>query len=169
MRIVHLLVVTAVLLSAACQTVTVKVPGTLDMRSDGAGAPAAPGWKPLDAKMARTGFDAIIWGEGVTRSGPHVTVKDRRYWALRLVPIANESATEEIAAAIGDNGALKKVQIGDGYDLYSLGIALGGSIITSFVGLSWIYAIVMPPWNATFEGDRISTGASSPPDATLTP
>jgi hypothetical protein len=167
MRIVHLLVVTAVLLSAGCQTVTVKVPGTLDMRSDGAGAPAASGGKPLDAKMARTGFDAIIWGDGVSVSGPHVTVKDRRYWALRLVPIANESATEEIAAAVGDNGAVKKVKIGDGYDLYSFGIRYVGRLVTSVVLLSWAYELFMPPWTATFEGDRISTGASSAPDDTV--
>ena len=119
--------------------------------------------------MARTGFDAIIWGDGVSVSGPHVTVKDRRYWALRLVPIANESATEEIAAAVGDNGAVKKVKIGDGYDLYSFGIHYVGRLVTSVVFLSWAYELFMPPWTATFEGDRISTGASSAPDATITP
>lgn len=157
-----LLVVVALSTTTACSHITTKVPGTLDMRTDGAEATLDTTAPQYGRDVARTGFDAILSGDGVQQSGAHVTVVDRKLWALRYFPIMNESATEEIQAAMG-KGALRKVKIGETDSVIDIGILYGGAFITSFVGLSGIYGLFMPPTTVTFEGDRIAGPGSSTP------
>lgn len=155
-----LLVVAAMASTTACTHITTKVPGTLDMRSDGAEAAPDTSVAQYGKDISRSGFDAILSGDGVQQSGSHVTVADRKLWALRYFPIMNESATEEIQAAMG-TGALRKVKIGETETIIDVAIAYGGSLVTSVVGLSGIYALFMPPTTVTFEGDRIGASAAA--------
>lgn len=132
MRIPSLYALAAVSLFAAtgCSHITTKVPGVLDMRSDGGLAPV-----DKDKKSAeRSGFDAIMNGEGV-KGGSDVQVVDRKYWILDLFPVLNESATEEIGAAMGSDGALRNVRIGEQYSFanFGVGFCCGGVPILNCV------------------------------------
>lgn len=168
-RFVSSLIVLGSLASTtACMHITTKVPGTLDMRSDGAEASADTSVVQYGKDVSRTGFDAIVSGDGVQQSGSHVTIADRKLWALAYFPIMNESATEEIQAALG-KGALRKVKVGQTYSVIDVAILYGGSLVTGFVGLSGIYALFMPPVTATFEGDRIGASAAAAAAASPSP
>ncbi len=149
-----LLACTALALAGAgCNHITTRVPGVLDLRSDGSGAPAES--QPAKAE-SRTGFDAILWGDGVQGSGS-VTVVDRKYWLIKgLFPIANESATEEIAAATGD-GALRNVHIGELYSGWDFGISVIVGIIPV---VDFIAPCVMPPLDVTFSGTRVKVAGT---------
>ena len=163
-----LLVVAAMASTTACTHITTKVPGTLDMRSDGAEAAPDTSVTQYGKDTSRSGFDGIVSGDGVQQSGSHVTVVDRKLWALSYFPIMNESATEEIQAAMG-TGALRKVKIGETESIIDFAIYYGGSFVTSFVGLSGFYALVMPPKTVTFEGERIGVSAAAAAAATPSP
>lgn len=88
-------------------TVTSKMPGVLDLRSDGADAPVRS--EPLPPSATRTGFDAFAFGEGV-KGGADVVIEDRSHFALSLIPIGNESSTGEWQAALGGQ-ALRNVAV----------------------------------------------------------
>lgn len=119
-RLAPLLAVLA--FGVGCNHITTKVPGVLDLRSDGSDA-AVDSTAPKEAP--RAGFDGLLWGDGVQGSG-QVTVVDRKYWLLNLLAMGNESATEEINAAMGDGG-LKGVTIGEQYTLGDFGIGFCAS------------------------------------------
>jgi hypothetical protein len=154
-----LLVVVALATTTACTHITTKVPGTLDMRSDGAEATPDTTVVQYGRDVARTGFDGLLTGEGVQQTGAHVTIADRKLWALHYFPIMNESATEEIQAALG-TGALRKVKIGETESIIDLAVTYGGGAVTSIVALSGIYALFMPPTTVTFEGDRVAVAGA---------
>jgi hypothetical protein len=133
-----------------CNHVTTRVPGILDMRTEGGDAPTAP------AKVtSRSGFDSILWGDGVKSAGSQVSIEDRKYWIIRLINIANESATEEINEALGPKGVARKVSVGDTYTLMDFAVGLCGSIIP-------LAGFALPPFTATFEGTLIQAGGGSP-------
>jgi hypothetical protein len=163
-----LLLVAAMASTTGCLHITTKMPGTLDMRSDGADVAPDPSTAQYGKDVSRTGIDAILSGDGVQQSGAHVTVVDRKLWALRYFPIMNPSATEEMQAALG-TGALRNVKIGETRSVIDVVIDLGGNAVTSFVGLSPLYSLVMPPITVTFEGDRIGASAAAAAAAAPSP
>jgi hypothetical protein len=136
-------------LAGGCSHVTTKVPGVLDLRSDGALAPL----EKEPPKGQRDGFDAILHGDGVTGTS-EVKVVDRKYWILNLVPVVNDSATEEIGQAMGREGALRNVRIGEQYTFFNFAVAYCCSVVPI------VNCIVMPtpvgsPRDFYFWGARI--------------
>jgi hypothetical protein len=162
---------------AGCHHITTRVPGTLDMRSDGAGAtPGKTDPKKVPADIARTGFDSILWGDGVAaNSGATIDVSDRKYWAIGLISIANESETEELNAVLA-NGGVRKVVIGEkesGTDVL-IGFVPYALQLIPFVGnlAGAVAAIVTPPRTTTLTGELISgygTAAPAAAASTTTP
>src|SRR5688572_29461011 len=137
-----------VAVSTGCRHVTTKVPGVLDLRSDGSSAELAKDAPKTSPQLTRTGLDSIIYGDGVAVAGSDITIVDRKYWVLGLIGVLNESATEEISAALGD-GAMKNVKVGDTYSPTNILIRIVGPAIP-VVGqvLGWI----VPPYDVTFSG-----------------
>ncbi|MBI1948937.1 MAG: hypothetical protein HYS27_24835 [Deltaproteobacteria bacterium] len=104
-RAVALLV--ALASSPACQHYQTDLPGTLDLRSDGAEAPLET--RPLPKEAAREGLESWMKGAG-TAGATTVIAEDRAFWALRLFPLG-DGANEEIAAALGKDGALRALTL----------------------------------------------------------
>ena len=125
MRAIHLVTATALcLVGAGCNHMTTRVPGVLDLRSDGSDVPVDN--SPPKAE-SRSGFDSLLWGDGAQGAG-QTTVVDRKYWIIGLIGIGNESATEEINAAVG-NGAFRNVTIGEEYTFGDMAVGFCGSFI----------------------------------------
>lgn len=141
---------------AGCSTVTSKIPGVLDLRSDGADAPLNSGELP----PARSGFDGLLWGEGV-KGGADVLIEDRSHFLLNLMPIANESSTDEWRTAMGDQ-ALRNVAITEQESLLAgvIGIA---KTCTGVLG------IIQGTWDFRARGTRILASGTSTRDQSIPP
>lgn len=97
----------ATCLSSGCYTRVIRVPGVVDLRSDGGGLEtAAP-----DDVNTRTGVDAILSGEGPRHVNGRIVIEEREAWALGAFPVWNESATEELEVALNRGGVLCDVVI----------------------------------------------------------
>ena len=152
----------ALVSGAGCLHITTKVPGVLDMRSDASEVPAET--KP--ATGGRDGFSSILWGDG-TQGTSNVTIQDRKYWVIGLIPVFNDSATEEIQAAVGD-GVLRNVVIGEQFTLLDMGLTYCAEPVISVctLGLGGILGLVLPPFDFKMTGTRgkaVSAGAEEPP------
>lgn len=159
--IAQLLVLAALGFSSGCHHLTTKVPGVLDMRTDGSAATAAPR-KPGGE---RTGIEGIFWGEGVTGTS-ELKVIDRKYWLCAFLPVLNESATEEITVALGPNGAMRNCKIGEQHTVmdWLIGFAVRALPVINAAG------IIMPPHEFHFWGTPIQVGTAAVPlPATDTP
>jgi hypothetical protein len=154
----RLLTLLAIVFATGCNHIDTKVPGVLDLRSDASDAPVDT---TAPRAEARSGTDAFIWGDGAIQSGTQVTITDRKWWLLKgLVPISNESATEEIAAAVGDS-ALRNVKLGESLSWMDVAVSIVPAGVP-FVGTTIEYA-VMPPMDVTMTGQHVRTPAAPPP------
>lgn len=90
-----------------CYHYQTDLPGTLDLRSDGAEAPLET--RPLPPAAARDGLEAWMKGAG-TSGATTVIAEDRAYWALRLFALG-DGAKDEIDAALGQRGALRALTL----------------------------------------------------------
>jgi hypothetical protein len=125
MRVASGLLCAALAISAGCRHVTNDIPGVLDMRTDGSGAPANTAVSP---SAARTGFDALMQGNGVTGTSD-ITIEDRTHFVLSYVPILNDrGSTPEWNTALGD-GALTNIVIKDQYALITWGVSFLKNLI----------------------------------------
>lgn len=158
MRAIALSLATA-LVASGCLHITTKVPGVLDLRSDAAEAPANP--KPPTG--GRDGFDSILKGDGV-QGKDNVTIDDRKFWVIGLIPLRDDGGPELINAAIGD-GALRNVTIGEQFTLLdSLGYGIATDVISVCTfGLGGILGAVMPPWDFKMTAVRCKAGSAEPP------
>lgn len=138
-------------------SVTSKVPGVLDLRSDGADAPVNTG--PLDAKATRSGFDGFAFGEGV-KGGADILIEDRSHLLLNIVTIGNESSTEEWQAALGGQ-AMRNVTITEQESLMSWVVSMAKSC-------TGVLGIIQGTWDFRARGTRILIGASTR-DESITP
>ena len=160
--IAPLLLLASLVGSAGCHHLTTKVPGVLDLRTDGSGAPAGT-HKAGDGE--RTGFDGLMYGEGVQGSSD-LTVTDRKYWACAFFPVLNESATEEITVALGPNGALKNCRIGEQYTVMNWLT----QVVVNVLPVVNVLNIIMPPHDFHFYGAPVQgASAAVPLPATDTP
>lgn len=160
--IAQLLVLAALGFSSGCHHLTTNVPGVLDMRTDGSAATAAPRKAGVGE---RTGFDGIMYGEGVQGTS-ELKVTDRKYWACSLVPVLNESATEEITTAVGPNGALRNVKIGEQFTFMNW---LTQAVVNVLPVVN-VLNIIMPPHDFHFWGTPIEAASAAVPlPATDTP
>jgi len=149
--------VAAVSLGAGCTTVTSKIPGVLDLRSDGADAPVNSAALP----PARSGFDGFAYGEGV-KGGADVVIEDRSHFVLNLVPIANEFSTDEWRTAIGDQ-ALRNVAITEQYTVMTWAVGFVKGLIPVVGGF------ITGTWDFRARGTRILASGSSVRDESIPP
>ena len=154
---------TALIAGNACHHLTTKVPGVLDMRTDGSGA--APATRKAGAGE-RTGFDGLMLGEGVTGTS-ELKVVDRKYWVCSFFPIINESATEEIQLAVGTE-ALRNCRIGQQFTIMNWATQL----VVSMLPVVNALGIIMPPNDFNFWGTPVKASADvalPPPDDAVAP
>lgn len=151
--------------SAGCAHYTAEVPGVLDLRSDGAGAPVD---KARAAGKKREGVDGFLKGQGAWRQGEAVVVEDRAQSVLLLSlvtgksPYFNESCRPELLAATGP-GALRDVQLGHGQTLYDYVIQFVGGTVVSFIPIPVLPGIFLGPssWTFTAQGTPVETPRSA--------
>ena len=102
--IVATLSVVAIVGATGCNHYRTPIPGVLDLRSDGSGAPVSSTKLATDAQ--RTGIDAWMKGDGTT-GDVEVKINDRAVWALRLVYLG-DGAQSEIASAMPASGTVRR-------------------------------------------------------------
>lgn len=151
------LALAALAAGSGCHHLTTKVPGVLDMRTDGSGAAPAP----KKAGGERTGIEGIFWGEGV-QGTTELKVTDRKYWLCAILPVLNESATEEITVALGPNGALRNCRIGEQSTFTDWLIGTGIRCIPILNSGS----IIMPPHDFFFYGTPVAGASAAVPRPT---
>ncbi len=144
---------------SGCLHVTSKVPGVLDLRSDGADAPINT--EPLPTGAARTGFDGFAYGAGVAGQSD-VQIEDRNHFVLALIPIANESSTEEWQMALGD-GHLRNVSMNEQYGVMTFFVAFVKGLVPVVGGF------IQGTWDVRAKGTRIAGGAAAVRDESLPP
>ncbi len=150
---------------SGCHHRTTVIPGVLDMRTDASGVPTNNAPLPASREV-RTGSEAIMLGSGVQGTST-VTIEDRTYWIVSLLPVGNTSATEEFATAMGKGGGLRDVKIGEVYGLLDWAIWAGVVIIPR----ANIFSLAMPPRDFLASGTRIAlpSAPATPPTPTPTP
>jgi len=142
------------LVVGGCYHHETALPGVLDLRSDGRHAPARE--EPLDDPyLAREGFSAVLEGDGVHTLGSGVVVEDRAHYVFRFIPVYNPSSTEEVAGALGQDGALRDVSVTEHITPTDVSMALVGSALP-LVGIA--LCALTPPLSTTVKGVRIHAG-----------
>jgi hypothetical protein len=156
--------IAAALLLGGCFHHETALPGVLDLRSDGRTAPARE--EPLDDPyLKREGFSALLEGDGVHTLGSGVVVEDRAHYLFRFIPIYNGSSTEEVASALGRDGALRDVSVVEGFTPLDITTATVGPAIPV---LGVALCALSPPMTTTVKGVRIHA-ARAPYARTLPP
>jgi hypothetical protein len=147
---------TATAVCAGCNHIDTKVPGVLDMRSDGAGLAVA---ESLQVRP-RDGLDSFVAGSGITDTAGTVSVDDRQHHVLSLFPVMNDNAAEEIRICT-ENAALRDVTIGDSHTGGDALWLLAGFVVNFVPVVGTIGYVVMDaglaPWTATFSGTRVES------------
>ena len=144
---------------SGCMHITSEVPGVLDLRSDGADTPVRGDALPA-TEASRSGIGGFFSGAG-TQGTSDVTIEDRNSLVaigpLVLMSVLNSSSTEEWRAAIGQEGALRNVTVGE---QMSLG-AIGATIVKATCLCPIVGGWVAPTIDFQGSGTRIGYGASS--------
>jgi hypothetical protein len=147
---------TAAAVCGGCNHIDTKVPGVLDMRSDGAGLAVA---EPPQVRT-REGVDWFMAGSGVTPTAGTVSVDDRQHYVLRIFPVLNDNAAEEIRICT-ENAALRDVTIGDGQTTGDVLWIFAGQALNLVPAVGSLGNLVMnvglAPWTATFSGTRVES------------
>lgn len=145
-------------LGSGCMHITSEVPGVLDLRSDGADTPVRGDALPA-TEASRSGIGGFFSGAG-TQGTSDVTIEDRNSLVaigpLVLMSVLNSSSTEEWRAAIGQDGALRNVTVGEEI---SLG-AIGAWIVKSTCLCPIVGGWVAPTIDFQGSGTRIGYGGS---------
>ncbi len=150
-------------LASGCFHHQAYLPGVIDMRTDGSGL-AAPGkLTTSDPRQTRSELEAVALGQGLTLAGADVSVDDRHFWVIGLIPVFNDSPTPEVEAALATAGAMTRLEVVEEVDALSV----VGSMIARF--LFPISAWVTPPWTFRLNARAAVTDAASPPDLRAPP
>ncbi len=159
------------LLVASCMHYQTEIPGVLDLRSDGSAAASAPVKNMPSGDVNRSGFNSIFSGDGLKTRDGKVTVEERHYWIIGLIPIFNTSARDELDAALG-NAVLRDVTLSYEEDIVDVATMLVPVLVNSipFVGqaLSIATGVFLPPMTFGLEARRVQgeAGTSSWPAVT---
>lgn len=150
---IPLLLVWMVASTTGCMTTRTTLPGTLDLRSDGAEAPIAQGNVPSSA--AREGFDSVTGGAGV-EGRTDVVLRSRQHYLLGLISVMGDGADDEWRAAVGDQ-AMRNVQLQEGMTGGDV-LVEAGKVLIPCVGcvtgwLQWT-------WSSGGRGTRIAAAAA---------
>jgi hypothetical protein len=170
MRAISILAVTALAL-CGCQHITTKVPGVLDLRSDATEVPA----NPKAPAGARDGLDSWIKGDGV-QGKDNITISDRKFWVIGLIPLRDDSGTELINQAMGD-GVLRNVTIGEQVtvmdsvgDYCFLGVAIPCTLgIGSLLSFVMYPTVGLSPMDFKMTAVRAKAASGEPPPPTPSP
>lgn len=146
--------VAVVALSSGCFHHQAYLPGVIDMRTDGSGLPPSPKLAPSDPRQTRNQLEGVALGQGLTVAGADVTVDDRHFWVVGLIPIFNDSPTPEVEAALATAGTMTRLEIVEEIDALSL----VGSMMARFVLPISVW--VTPPW--TFRLSARAAGSDAP-------
>jgi hypothetical protein len=156
--------------SSGCMHISSEVPGVLDLRSDGADAPVKADALPSN-DASRSGFGAFFSGAGAQGSSD-VTIEDRNTLVavgpLILMSVVNSSSTEEWRAALGNDGALRNVTLGEQISIGAFGATLVKGICLCPVIGGW----VAPTIDFKASGTRIgqtASGAASERETSIPP
>ncbi len=142
-----LLVLCAAASSTGCYRYVTRLPGVVDLRTDGEGAERATEVR-IDPDTRREGIAALALGGGAELRAGHVSVEERHYWFLGAIPILNTSARDEVAAAVGASGALRRVTIGEEMSAFDAFMAVVGRLLP-------LAQYVLPSYTFSFSGDAV--------------
>lgn len=148
---------------------TSKLPGVLDLRSDGSGAAPQNDAVKTSPEVTRDGLGGWMSGEGLKVAGDKVSIEDRQWHILGLFPAFNDMGAAEYAA-LPKGMAMRGVKVGDaiGTTDVILQIVIGAIPCVSC-------ANVAPRMTVSVSGARVQGGggaaieAAPPPDATPPP
>ncbi len=164
----NLIALVVMSVSAGCYHYTADIPGVLDTRSDGSTAePSPPALE--DPKLTRAGLGAVISGAGVHAEGAQLSVEDRHFFAgvTLLAPgvflLSNESAKEELEAALGDD-ALREVRVGHRYAPFDILLSAATYIVPCV-------PLLLAPQAYTFtaSGERVAAAGQPPTNRPVAP
>lgn len=163
--------VLAAVLSTACLHTNTKLPGVLDLRSDGSGAqPATDQLKPSE-ETSRAGFGSFISGEGLQQKGADITIEDRQWFLLGLIHIVNDQGDAEYKALPKDT-VLRNVKVGDALTGTDILVEIVPSVVLSALIITYPLAVIynwFPHFTINVSGTRISGaggGGTEPPPPT---
>ena len=162
-------VLPALLLSfglSACFPYHSRIPGVLDMRSDGMAAAPAP--LPEESKAEkveggpRDGVQGFFLGSGMQSFGSRIVIEDRTYWLLWIFPMFNKSVVDEVNNA-SRGQALRQVQLQQEYAVNDVIIVFGAQLLNMVpvVGnvASLVAAVLTPSQTISLRGVRVDGGA----------
>ncbi len=137
---------------------TSKLPGVLDLRSDGSGAAPANDAVKTTPEVTRDGIGGWLTGEGLKIAGDKVVIEDRQWHIIGLFPAFNDMGAGEYAA-LPKGTAMRGVKVGDGLVGTDVILALAPSLVSwipivNFVGL----INLAPRMTLNVSGTRIQSG-----------
>ena len=181
MKHIAIPLVLAVALGSGCLHTNTKLPGVLDLRSDGSdAATVTTALEKPDAEITRTGFGAIMWGDGLQVTGDKLALQDRQWHAIGLIPVFNDQLEAEYKA-MPQGTALRGVVIGDQLSLVDIALEIVPTVVFSALVITSPLNIVvaaLPHMTINVSGTRIASsggggggGAEPPPptDSTAAP
>ncbi len=133
--------------SVGCNRHAMRLPGVVDMRTDGTGA--EPGKVDLTtvSQHVRPEFSGLMEGEGIGVRGPEITVEDRAYWLIRVIPVYNNSIDEELQGMLeASGGGVRNLHLGEEFMFIDWALSVVAQFI--FPLTAW----VLPPFTAQVSG-----------------
>jgi hypothetical protein len=161
-----LLVLSALALASAsgCFRYQTRIPGVIDLRSEGAGLSGEPAKNAENPDVTRDAATAILAGDGLKATGTRVAIEDRTFWVLGLIPIYNPSMHEELSAALGHGHGLRHLKIKEQVGIMDVGITLLVRLCVGAAG--WL----VPTWTLSATAERVRLTSSEPhPIKTMPP
>ena len=163
-----------ILMAGACFPYHSRIPGVLDLRSDGMQAQKAP--LPAEVNDSsiqggpRQGLESFFLGKGMQTFGSKIAIEDRTYWLFWILPMFNKSVAEEISSATRGQ-ALREVHLQQQYALNDVLIVYGSQFLNMVpvVGnvAATVAAVLTPSQTISLSGVRIQAlGSASPAAAT---
>ncbi len=173
--------VLAAALSSGCMHTTSKLPGVLDLRSDGSGAAPENDAVKTTPEVTRDGLGGWLTGEGLKVTGDKVVIEDRQWHIIGLFPAFNDMGAAEYAA-LPKGTTMRSVKVGDGLVGTDVILAIAPSLVSWIPIVNLVGLINLAPrMTLNVSGTRVQGGAGAaletapptsdvpPADATPTP
>lgn len=171
MKFKSLWIVPALLLAfglSACFPYHSKIPGVLDLRSDGMSAEPAPLPEEVRAEKVggapRDGFEGFFLGQGMQSYGSKIMIEDRTYWLFWVIPMFNKSVAEEVANA-SRGQALRQVHLQQEEAINDVIIVYGAQFLNMVPAVgsiaAMVAAVLTPSQTISLSGVRIQAGPTA--------
>jgi hypothetical protein len=147
------------LLSTGCFRYQTRIPGVIDLRTDGAALPPDSEVQHYPPEIKRDEATGIIAGKGLVSNGHQVRIEDRSFWVLGLIPIYNQSIAEELQATLNSGGSqkgLRKLTLKEEVGLMDVGLHVVVRIC--FGPASWL----VPTWTMSARAERVRLKGFAP-------